>query len=163
VTGAIPADLRNGPYEASYAVRDRARRRHRLRARLDRAVAQADGFDTEGIDISLEQAALAHAAGVATFDDATVALAPDGTFVGRAPNAASPLRGHIRKGDFTHQRSSTARSIRQPDGAADFDFVPARSSSSVSHGLTSAVRGTVWQPINGSPQDHPGRRDRNAT
>jgi hypothetical protein len=50
---------------------------------------------------------------IQTFDDVAAALAPGGVFVGRIPNAVSPLGGHIRNGDFTYQTSFTARSIRQ--------------------------------------------------
>jgi 2-polyprenyl-3-methyl-5-hydroxy-6-metoxy-1,4-benzoquinol methylase len=118
---------------------------------------QEDGFDAEGIDISPEQAARAHAAGIAgvhrgdfrtilaaqpghyaaitatdllehltqpevlaAFDDVAAALAPGGVFVARVPNAISPLGGHIRAGDFTHQTSFTARSVRQLAAAAGF-------------------------------------------
>jgi len=145
---------------------------------------ETDGFDAEGIDISPEQAALAHAAGVPrvrqgdfrtilaaqpahyvaitatdllehltkpevlqTFDDAAAALAPGGVFVGRVPNAISPLGGHIRNGDFTHQTSFTARSIRQLAAAAGFDSVLARSSPPVAHGLASAARAMTWQVV----------------
>jgi SAM-dependent methyltransferase len=145
---------------------------------------ETDGFDAEGIDISPEQAALAHAAGVPrvrqgdfrtilaaqpahyvaitatdllehltkpevlqTFDDAAAALAPGGVFVGRVPNAISPLGGHIRNGDFTHQTSFTARSIRQLAAAAGFDSVLARSSPPVVHGLASAARAMTWQVV----------------
>lgn len=82
-----------------------------------------------------------------TFDDAAAALAPGGVFVGRVPNAVSPLGGHIRNGDFTHQTSFTARSIRQLAAAAGFDSVLARSSPPVGHGLASAARVTVWHVI----------------
>jgi 2-polyprenyl-3-methyl-5-hydroxy-6-metoxy-1,4-benzoquinol methylase len=145
---------------------------------------QADGYDAEGMDISREQVALAHAAGVAevrqgdfravlaahpahyaaitatdllehltkpevlqTFDDVAAALAPGGVFVGRVPNAVSPLGGHIRAGDFTHQTSFTARSIRQLAAAAGFESAIARSSPPVAHGLASAARVIVWQVV----------------
>ena len=145
---------------------------------------QADGFDAEGIDISLEQAALARAAGVAqvrrgdfyavlaadpahdatiratdvlehliksevirTFDDVAAALAPGGAFVGKIPNAISPLGGHIRNDDFTHQMSFTARSIRQFAAASDFDSVLARASPPIAHGLASAVLVMAWHVI----------------
>jgi 2-polyprenyl-3-methyl-5-hydroxy-6-metoxy-1,4-benzoquinol methylase len=145
---------------------------------------QADGFDAEGIDISPEQAALAHAAGVTrvregdfrailaehpghyaaitatdllehftkpevlrTFDDVAAALAPGGIFVGRVPNAVSPLGGHIRDGDFTHQTSFTTRSIRQIAAAAAFDTVFTRSSPPIAHGVASAARVAVWQLV----------------
>ena len=75
------------------------------------------------------------------------ALTPGGVFVGRVPNAVSPLGGHIRNGDFTHQTSFTARSIRQLAAAAGFDSVLARSSPPVAHGLASAARVVVWQGV----------------
>jgi 2-polyprenyl-3-methyl-5-hydroxy-6-metoxy-1,4-benzoquinol methylase len=145
---------------------------------------QADGFDAEGIDISPEQVALAHAAGVPgvrqgdsrailathpnhyaaitaidllehltkpevlqTFDDAAAALAPGGVFVCRVPNAVSPIGGHIRSGDFTHQTSFTGRSIRQLAVAAGFGSVLLRSCPPVAHGLASTVRVMVWQVV----------------
>jgi 2-polyprenyl-3-methyl-5-hydroxy-6-metoxy-1,4-benzoquinol methylase len=82
-----------------------------------------------------------------TFDDVAAALAPGGVFVGRVPNAVSPLGGHIRDGDFTHQTSFTARSIRQLAAAAGFDSVLTRSSPPVAHGLTSAARVAIWQIV----------------
>ena len=82
-----------------------------------------------------------------TFDDVSAALAPGGLFVGRVPNAVSPLGGHIRDGDFTHQTSFTARSIRQLATAAGFSSVLARSSPPVAHGLASAARVMVWQVV----------------
>ena len=82
-----------------------------------------------------------------TFDDVAAALAPGGVFVGRVPNAVSPLGGHIRDGDFTHQTSFTARSIRQLAAAAGFDSVLTRSSPPVAHGLASAARVTIWQLV----------------
>jgi len=82
-----------------------------------------------------------------TFDDVAAALAPGGVFVGRVPNAVSPLGGHIRDGDFTHQTSFTARSIRQLAAAAGFDSVLSDSSPPVAHGLVSAARVMVWQVV----------------
>jgi 2-polyprenyl-3-methyl-5-hydroxy-6-metoxy-1,4-benzoquinol methylase len=145
---------------------------------------QADGFDAEGIDISPEQAALAHAAGITgvrhgdfrailaeqpsryaaitatdllehftkpevlvTFDDVAAALTPGGVFVARVPNAVSPLGGHIQAGDFTHDTSFTARSIRQLAAAAGFEVVLTRSSPPVAHGLASTARAAVWQVV----------------
>jgi 2-polyprenyl-3-methyl-5-hydroxy-6-metoxy-1,4-benzoquinol methylase len=145
---------------------------------------QADGYDVEGIEISPEQVALAHAAGAGrvrqgdfrtvlathpahyaaitatdllehltkpevlqTFDDVAAALAPGGVFVGRVPNAVSPLGGHIRFKNFTHQTSFTARSIRQLAAAVGFDSVLARSCPPVAHGLASTARVMVWQVV----------------
>lgn len=82
-----------------------------------------------------------------TFDDAAAALAPGGGVVGRVPNAGSPLGGHHRDGDFTHQMSFTARSIRRLATAVGFDSVLSRSSPPVAHGLPSAARARVWQMV----------------
>jgi SAM-dependent methyltransferase len=82
-----------------------------------------------------------------TFDDVSAALAPGGVFVGRVPNAVSPLGGHIRDGDFTHQTSFTARSIHQLATAVGFGSVQSRSSPPVAHGLASAARVAVWQAV----------------
>ena len=82
-----------------------------------------------------------------TFDDVAAALTPGGVFVGRVPNAVSPLGGHIRDGDFTHQTAFTARSIRQLAAAAGFNLVLVRSSPPVAHGLASAARVLVWQAV----------------
>ena len=84
---------------------------------------------------------------LATFDDVASALRPGGVFVARVPNAVSPLGGHIRDGDFTHQTSFTARSIRQLAAAAGFDVVLARSCPPVAHGLVSTARVVVWQVV----------------
>jgi hypothetical protein len=67
--------------------------------------------------------------------------------VGRVPNAVSPLGGHIRDGDFTHQTSFTARSIRQLAAAAGFDPVLTRASPPIAHGLASAARVMVWHVV----------------
>ena len=82
-----------------------------------------------------------------TFDDVAAALAPGGVFVGRVPNAVSPLGGHILAGDFTHQTSFTARSIRQLAAAAGFGAVLTRPSPPVAHGPASAARVIVWQVV----------------
>jgi len=82
-----------------------------------------------------------------TFDDVGAALAPGGVFIGRVPNAVSPLGGHIRNGDFTHQTSFTARSIRQLAAAAGFDSVLTRASPPIAHGLASAARVMVWHVV----------------
>jgi hypothetical protein len=79
------------------------------------------------------------------FDDVAAALRPGGVFVGRVPDAVSPLGGHIRPGDFTHQTSFTARSIRQLAAPAGFGEVVARSCPPAGHGLPSAARVVVWQ------------------
>jgi hypothetical protein len=67
--------------------------------------------------------------------------------VGRVPNAVSPLGGHIRNGDITHQASFTARSIGRLAAAAASDLVLARSSPLVARGLASTPRATTWQVV----------------
>jgi SAM-dependent methyltransferase len=81
------------------------------------------------------------------FDRIITALAPAGTFVARVPNAASPFGGHLRYGDFTHESSFTARSVRQLGAAAGFESVTVLSCPPIAHGLVSAARAAVWRPI----------------
>jgi 2-polyprenyl-3-methyl-5-hydroxy-6-metoxy-1,4-benzoquinol methylase len=82
-----------------------------------------------------------------TLDRVVAALAPGGVFVARVPNAVSPLGGHIRYGDFTHESSYTARSVRQLAAAAGFCSVAARPCPPVAHGLMSAARVAAWKPV----------------
>jgi 2-polyprenyl-3-methyl-5-hydroxy-6-metoxy-1,4-benzoquinol methylase len=82
-----------------------------------------------------------------TFDLVFDALAPGGIFAARVPNAVSPLGGHIRFGDFTHESSYTARSVRQVAAAAGFRSVVTRPCPPVAHGLMSAARALAWQPV----------------
>ena len=82
-----------------------------------------------------------------TFDRVNEALAPGGVFVARVPNAVSPLGGHIRYGDFTHESSFTARSVRQLAAAAGFSSVVVRPCTPVAHGIISAARVAAWRPV----------------
>jgi 2-polyprenyl-3-methyl-5-hydroxy-6-metoxy-1,4-benzoquinol methylase len=82
-----------------------------------------------------------------TFDRIANSLAPGGTFVARVPNAASPFGGHIRYGDFTHESSYTARSVRQLVAAAGFESVTVLPCPPVAHGLVSGARAALWKPI----------------
>ncbi len=86
---------------------------------------------------------------LATFDAVAAALAPGGRFVARVPNAVSPFGGHIRYGDFTHETSYTASSVRQLARAAGFSDVEVIDCPPAAHGLVSAVRATVWKPVSG--------------
>ncbi len=81
------------------------------------------------------------------FDRVIEALAPSGVFVARVPNAVSPLGGHIRYGDFTHESSFTARSVRQLAAAAGFSSVAVRPCMPVAHGFMSAARVAAWKPV----------------
>jgi 2-polyprenyl-3-methyl-5-hydroxy-6-metoxy-1,4-benzoquinol methylase len=144
----------------------------------------ADGYQAYGVDISAEQVAIAHAAGLDcvrqghyrdtltefrsqlagvtatdllehltkdevldTFDRVATALAPGGVFIARVPNAVSPLGGHIRYGDFTHESWFTARSVRQLAAAARFNSVFVQSCPPVAHGLMSTARAAAWKPV----------------
>jgi 2-polyprenyl-3-methyl-5-hydroxy-6-metoxy-1,4-benzoquinol methylase len=82
-----------------------------------------------------------------TFDRVNEALAPGGVFIARVPNAVSPLGGHIRYGDFTHESSYTARSVRQLAAAVGFSSVDVRACAPTAHGFISAARVAVWKPV----------------
>lgn len=86
---------------------------------------------------------------LATFDAVAAALRPGGRFVARVPNAVSPLGGHIRYGDFTHETWYTARSVRQLAKAAGFGPVEVTGCPPPAHGAVSAVRATLWKPVSG--------------
>lgn len=84
-----------------------------------------------------------------TLDHVIWALAPGGVFVARVPNAASPLGGYVRYGDFTLESSYTARSVRQITAAAGFWSVAVRPCPPAAHGLMSAARVAAWKPVSG--------------
>jgi 2-polyprenyl-3-methyl-5-hydroxy-6-metoxy-1,4-benzoquinol methylase len=80
-----------------------------------------------------------------TLDLVAAALLPGGVFVARVPNSVSPFGGHIRYGDFTHESSFTARSVRQLTAAAGFASVTVMPCPPTAHGLVSALRVAVWK------------------
>jgi 2-polyprenyl-3-methyl-5-hydroxy-6-metoxy-1,4-benzoquinol methylase len=82
-----------------------------------------------------------------TFDRVMSALAPDGVFVARVPNAASPFGGRIQHGDFTHESWYTERSVRQLAAAAGFQSVTVQPCPPVAHGLASTARLVVWASV----------------
>jgi 2-polyprenyl-3-methyl-5-hydroxy-6-metoxy-1,4-benzoquinol methylase len=82
-----------------------------------------------------------------TFDRVAAALIPGGVFVARVPNAASPFSGRIRYGDFTHESSHTARSVRQVAAAAGFAEITVRPCPPFAHGVVSAGRVMVWKSV----------------
>jgi 2-polyprenyl-3-methyl-5-hydroxy-6-metoxy-1,4-benzoquinol methylase len=84
---------------------------------------------------------------LAAFDQVIAALAPGGVFVARVPNAVSPLGGHTRYGDITHESWYTARSVRQLAAAAGFGCVVVRPCPPAKHGLLSAARAAAWTPF----------------
>jgi hypothetical protein len=81
-----------------------------------------------------------------TLDAVAAALLPGGVFIGRVPNAASPLGGGSQHGDFTHETAFTGRSIRQL-AAAGFRSLSIRPCAPVADGLLGAGRMAVWKPV----------------
>jgi 2-polyprenyl-3-methyl-5-hydroxy-6-metoxy-1,4-benzoquinol methylase len=84
-----------------------------------------------------------------TLDLVATALRPGGRLVARVPNAVSPLSGHIRHGDFTHESWYTVRSVRQITAAAGFGQVTLVGCPPPVHGLASALRVAAWKPVSG--------------
>jgi 2-polyprenyl-3-methyl-5-hydroxy-6-metoxy-1,4-benzoquinol methylase len=82
-----------------------------------------------------------------TFDAVAASLRPGGVFIARVPNAGSPFGGQIQHGDFTHESSYTARSVRQLAAAAGFGSVSVLPCPPAAHGLVSAARVALWKPI----------------
>jgi 2-polyprenyl-3-methyl-5-hydroxy-6-metoxy-1,4-benzoquinol methylase len=82
-----------------------------------------------------------------TFDCVAAALLPGGVFIGRVPNAASPLGGGSQHGDFTHETAFTGRSIRQLAAATGFRSLAIRPCAPVADGLLGAGRVAVWKPV----------------
>jgi 2-polyprenyl-3-methyl-5-hydroxy-6-metoxy-1,4-benzoquinol methylase len=126
----------------------------------------ADGYDAEGIDVSpvpvaerKSQLAAVTAIDLLehlpkdevldTLDHVARALAPGGVFIARVPNAASPLGGYVRYGDFTQESSYTARSVRQITAAAGFWSVTVRPCPPAANGFMSAARVAAWKPVSG--------------
>lgn len=77
------------------------------------------------------------------------ALRQGGVLIGRVPNAVSPFGGNYQHGDFTHETSFTARSIRQITLAAGFADIRAVPCLPLVHGWRSAVRRSVWTAFSG--------------
>jgi SAM-dependent methyltransferase len=81
------------------------------------------------------------------FDRIHQALNPGGVLVLRVPNSVSPFGGNYRYGDFTHETSFTARSLRQLGAAARFQTVDVYASPPQIHGLKSLLRSVAWRVI----------------
>ncbi len=82
-----------------------------------------------------------------TFDRVARSLKAGGVFIARVPNAVSPMGGHIRYGDFTHESSFTARSVRQLAFAAGLSSVTVRACPPVAHGVMSSARAAAWKSV----------------
>jgi 2-polyprenyl-3-methyl-5-hydroxy-6-metoxy-1,4-benzoquinol methylase len=79
-----------------------------------------------------------------TFDLVAAALAPNGVFVARVPNAVNPFGGNIRYGDFTHESWYTAGSVRQLAAATGFSSVTVLPCPPLAHGVMSSIRVAIW-------------------
>jgi 2-polyprenyl-3-methyl-5-hydroxy-6-metoxy-1,4-benzoquinol methylase len=92
---------------------------------------------------------LTKAEALETFDHVFEALIPGGVFIVRVPNAVSPLGGHIRYGDFTHESSYTARSAKQLAAATGFRSIAIKACPPLAQGFMSLVRVATWKPVSG--------------
>ena len=72
------------------------------------------------------------------------ALRPGGRFVAQTCNAASPMFGRIRYGDFTHELAFTDRSIAQAFAAAELMPMGACEVEVPRHDAKSRVRAAAW-------------------
>lgn len=83
------------------------------------------------------------------FDHVAAALRPGGVFLGRVPNAVSPLGGYTRHGDFTHESWFSALSVRQLAAAAGFTAVRCAACPPLGRGLPGRLRAAAWRPVSG--------------
>lgn len=75
------------------------------------------------------------------------ALKPGGKLLIRVPNGTSPFFGNYRYGDFTHETSFTALSIRQVFTLSGLQEIKVISVDPVVHGVFSAIRYFFWKGI----------------
>lgn len=76
-------------------------------------------------------------------------LAPGGVLVLQVPNSVSPFGGNYRHGDFTHETSYTARSLRQLGAAAGFRRTDVFACPPPRHGIRSFARYVLWSFASG--------------
>jgi 2-polyprenyl-3-methyl-5-hydroxy-6-metoxy-1,4-benzoquinol methylase len=81
------------------------------------------------------------------FDCVAAALRPGGVLIARVPNAVSPLGGHIRHGDFTHESWFSGPSVRQLAAVAGFGSVDCRPCPPIAGGLAGNLRILAWKPV----------------
>lgn len=86
---------------------------------------------------------------VRAFGQVHAALAPDGVFVARVPNAVSPIGGNVMFGDFTHESWFTRRAVAQLAAVSGFARVEVLACPPAVHGVVSAARALLWKPISG--------------
>ncbi len=70
-----------------------------------------------------------------------------GRWLIHVPNAASPFAGRIRYGDFTHEQSFKALSIRQVLAVCGFKRVDCFEDQPIVHGLKSLLRYFGWKVV----------------
>lgn len=87
---------------------------------------------------------------VDVLDAAHAALRPGGVLIARVPNAVSPFGGLYQHGDFTHETSFTARSLRQLAAATSFRAASIYECRPIVHGTASAARAVVWRVASGA-------------
>jgi 2-polyprenyl-3-methyl-5-hydroxy-6-metoxy-1,4-benzoquinol methylase len=80
-------------------------------------------------------------------DEVLRTLKPGGRWIIHAPNAASPLFGTIRYGDYTHEQAFTSRSMTQMLLTVGFGRVECFEDEPIPHGLKSFVRLCLWKLI----------------
>jgi cyclopropane fatty-acyl-phospholipid synthase-like methyltransferase len=83
------------------------------------------------------------------FDRAYAALDSSGALIVRVPNSVSPFSGNFQYGDFTHESSFTARSLRQIGTAVGFGEVRVYACAPPVHGVLSLGRNIGWRAISG--------------
>lgn len=75
---------------------------------------------------------------------ASAALKPGGVFLMQVPNAASPLFGVIRYGDYTHEIAFTRDSASQVLRMAGFSHIRVFPTGPIVHGPVSFIRWVLW-------------------
>jgi 2-polyprenyl-3-methyl-5-hydroxy-6-metoxy-1,4-benzoquinol methylase len=78
---------------------------------------------------------------------ARAALRPGGRIIVQTCNAASPMFGRVRFGDFTHELAFTDRSIRQVLLEADLAPLAVHEIAMPVHGMRSLARAAAWQCV----------------
>jgi 2-polyprenyl-3-methyl-5-hydroxy-6-metoxy-1,4-benzoquinol methylase len=84
---------------------------------------------------------------VETLDVCRQALRPEGAVVVQVPNAATPLWGRIRHGDFTHEMAFTEGSLRQLFAVTGFDDVHFLPTGPVLQSARGLPRHLLWKCV----------------
>jgi predicted TPR repeat methyltransferase len=84
---------------------------------------------------------------LALADEVARVLVPEGRFLIHTPNAASPMFGAVRYGDYTHEQAFTASSLAQLMRACGFRRIECFEDVPIAHGIKSAVRLVAWKAL----------------